>query len=216
MPELAAGRLRPAKALLLGRAGLAGVTRADGKVTIGAATPVSALEDGDEPLATAARHVGDIEIRAQATVGGNLCASASADAPRGDLQAPLLALGATVRSAGKGGEQTEPLEDFLANGDGRLVLDVSYDDGRAPDRLRLGLAARTPTTTRSSPSRRRSGTASCASRRPAPARAPCCSTRTTPLAGLELRDDALASAWYRQQLLPHLVARALADLEEAR
>ena len=68
------------------------------------------------------------EVRAQATVGGNLCSVASDDAPRGDLQAPLLALGASVRSTGKGGEKTEPLEDFLADGAGRLVLDVSYDD----------------------------------------------------------------------------------------
>jgi CO/xanthine dehydrogenase FAD-binding subunit len=37
-----------------------------------------------------------------------------------------------------------------------------------------------------------------------------------PLKGLELRDDALASAWYRTQLIPRLVERALSDLEEAR
>src|SRR4051812_36309719 len=128
MPEVTAARLKPVKALLLGKAGLSGVTREGGKVTIGAATPVSELEGGDEPLATAAGHVADIEVRAQATVGGNLCTSSSPDAPRGDLQAPLLALGATVRSAGAGGEKTEPLEEFLANGGGRLLLDVSYDE----------------------------------------------------------------------------------------
>src|SRR4051812_45431242 len=72
MPEVAAARLKPAKALLLGRAGLSGVSREGGKVTIGAATPVSALEEGDEPLAAVARQVADIEVRAQATVGGNL------------------------------------------------------------------------------------------------------------------------------------------------
>ena len=33
MPEVAAARLRPAKALLLGKAGLSGVSRAGGKVT---------------------------------------------------------------------------------------------------------------------------------------------------------------------------------------
>src|SRR6266540_3403476 len=66
MPELTAGRLQPKRALLLARAGLDGITRADGKVTIGATTPVSALEDGDEPLASAARHLADLEVRAQA------------------------------------------------------------------------------------------------------------------------------------------------------
>jgi len=30
-----------------------------------------------------------------------------------------------------------------------------------------------------------------------------------------LRDDPLASAWYRAQLLPRLVERALNDLQEA-
>src|SRR5581483_10487165 len=75
MPDLMARRVRPTRALLLTRAGLAGVERAAGKVTIGAATPLAALEDGDEPLATAARHVADPEIRGQATVGGNLCST---------------------------------------------------------------------------------------------------------------------------------------------
>ena len=36
----------------------------------------------------------------------------------------------------------------------------------------------------------------------------------TALAGLDLRDDPLASAWYRAQLLPRLVGRALANLQE--
>ena len=130
MPDLASGRLRPGKALLLSQAGLDGVARDGGKVTIGAAAPLSALEDGDEPLATAVRHCADPEIRGQATVGGNVCSVASADAPRGDLQAPLIVLGASVRSVGAGGERTEPIEDFLADGDGRLVLEICYDDAK--------------------------------------------------------------------------------------
>ena len=91
VPEITYGRLRPGRVLMLGRSGLDGVTRAGGAVTIGATVSVAALEDGDEPLATAARHVSDPEIRGQATVGGNLCAPTSAEAPRGDLQAPLIA-----------------------------------------------------------------------------------------------------------------------------
>ncbi len=77
VPEITAGRLHPERALLLTRAGLDRIAREGGRVTIGAATPLSALEDGDEPLASAARHVADPEIRAQATVGGNLCSEAS-------------------------------------------------------------------------------------------------------------------------------------------
>ena len=212
MPELAAGRLRPKSALLLGRAGLAGITRAGGRVTIGAATPVSDLADADAPLAQAAAHVGDIEVRSQATVGGNLCARSSDDTPRGDLQAALLALGATVRSAGKGGERTEPLEDFLADGSGRLVLDVSYDD--VPRQAGYAAVWRPHShhyTILAVAAARRDGELRVAATGVAP-RAVLLDPED-PLAGLEPRDDALASAWYRSRLLPRLVARALATLE---
>jgi len=214
MPEVAAGRLRPKSALLLGRAGLAGITRASGKVTIGAATPVSELAETDAPLAQAAAHVGDIEVRSQATVGGNVCAESSEDTPRGDLQAALLALGATVRSAGKGGERSEPLEDFLADGTGRLVLDVSYDD--APRQAGYAAVWRPHShhyTILAVAAARRDGELRVAATGVAP-RAVLIDP-DDPLAGLEPRDDALASTWYRTQLLPRLVARALAQLEEA-
>lgn len=232
VPDIVAGRVRPTRALLLTRAGLDGVTRADGTVTIGAMTPIAALEDGDEPLATAARHVGDGEIRGQATVGGNVCSTASADAPRGDLQAALIALGATVRSTGTGGERTEPLEDFLADGAGRLVLDVSYDDGprqtgyaaawrphshhytilaacatRTADAVRVGITGAGPRGMRA-PSVEQ---AFQDGGNPAGA-----AQRVLDDVEHALRDDALASAWYRSHLLPRLVERALAHLEEAR
>lgn len=214
MPELASGRLRPKSALLLGRAGLAGITRANGKVTIGAVTPVSELADADAPLAQAAEHVADIEVRSQATVGGNVCAVSSDDTPRGDLQAALLALGATVRSAGKGGERSEPLEDFLADGDGRLVLDVSYDD--VPRQAGYAAIWRPHShhyTILAVAAARRDGEVRIAATGVAP-RAILLDP-DDPLAGLEPRDDALASTWYRTQLLPRLVARTLAQLEEA-
>jgi len=211
MPDVTAGRLRPAKALLLYGAGLDGVTRANGTVTIGAATPLAALEDGDEPLATAARHVGDLEIRGQATLGGNLCAQSSADAPRGDLQAPLIVLGASVRSGGAGGERTEPVEDFLANGAGRLVLDVSYDDAKR--KTSYAAATRPHThhyTILAVAAAERDGEVRVAATGLGPHAVKL--NPDDPLAGVEPRDDALASAWYRSQILPKLVERALADL----
>jgi CO/xanthine dehydrogenase FAD-binding subunit len=220
MPELVAGRLRPARALLLARAGLDQITRADGRVTIGATTPISALEEGDEPLASAARHVGDIEVRGQATVGGNLCAASSADAPRGDLQAALIALGATVRTAGKGGERTDPVEDFLADGAGRLVLEVSYDD--APRQTGYAAARRPHThhyTILAVAVARRDGELRVAATGAGPRAIRLTAVEQSgnasdALAGLELPDDALASGWYRAQLLPRLVERALASLTE--
>lgn len=214
MPELAAGRLRPKSALLLGRAGLDGITRANGTVTIGAATPVSELGDADPPLAQAAEHIGDIEVRSQATVGGNVCAVSSEDTPRGDLQAALLALGSTVRSTGKGGERSDPLEDFLADGSGRLVLDVSYDD--VPRQAGYASVWRPHShhyTILAVAAARRDGDLRIAATGVAP-RAVLLDPED-PLAGLELRDDALGSTWYRTQLLPRLVGRALAELEEA-
>jgi carbon-monoxide dehydrogenase medium subunit len=129
MPEIHAGRLKPARALMLHRSGLDEL-RADGDVIrIGAMVTVSQLARGDDSLLRRfARELGDREVRAGATVGGNLCATAGLGAQRGDLGAPLIALGARVRSTGRGGERTEAVEDFLAaDRSGRLVLELDFD-----------------------------------------------------------------------------------------
>lgn len=227
MPDLAGRRLSVSRAVVLTRAGLAGITRRDGTVTIGAATPLSALIGATpDPLSTAAQRVGDYEIRGQATIGGNLCAAPGIDAPRGDLQAPLIALGATVRSTGAGGERTDPVEDFLAAGAaGRLVLDVSFAEPAAgayaslgrphahlytimsvacaqgPDGVRVALGGAAPRAIRASSVEQ--ALAAGAAPEEAGARA---------LDDAEPVDDALASAWYRTKTLPALVAQALAQL----
>jgi carbon-monoxide dehydrogenase medium subunit len=221
MPEITHGRLRPTRALLIGKAGLAGIHREGGRTTIGAGTTLADLEDAVEPLGTCARRVADLEIRGQATLGGNLCAPPGEESPRGDLQAALLALGADVRSAGAGGERTEPVEDFLARGPaGRLVLDVSFADpdaaatasvrrphAHAYTILRV-CAARTGGELRVAIS----GAGSTAVRSRAvessgdPERV---------LEDVTPHDDALASGWYRSRVLPVLVRRALDDLEAA-
>ncbi len=128
MPEIAAGRLKPSRALLLHRSGLDELSTDGEVVRLGAMVRVAALADGDGLLARFAEQVADLEVRAAATVGGNLCGSGGLGGQKGDLGAPLIALGARVRSDGKGGERTEPVEDFLA-GDrtGRLVLELEYD-----------------------------------------------------------------------------------------
>src|SRR3982751_5604433 len=116
MPELQAGGPQARRTILLHRAGLSGVSRDGSTWKIGAATPLAQLESMPAPLGPAARRVADLEIRGQATVGGNLCAPPGGEAPRGDLQAPLIALDARVRSGGPGGERTESVEHFLATG----------------------------------------------------------------------------------------------------
>jgi CO/xanthine dehydrogenase FAD-binding subunit len=226
MPDVKLGRLRPERTLYLGRAGLAGIERANGTYRIGAMTPLSAVAEGaPEPLASFAAHVADYEIRRQATIGGNLCAATGATAPRGDVQAPLLALGARVRSAGAGGERTESVDDFLAGGESRLVLEIEVDEPRrsatagvrrphahaytilsvaaaeTADGIRIGIVGAGPRAVRATSVEQ--------------ALAGGASTQEAALKVLDdadPQDDALASGWYRRKVLPGLVARALDDL----
>ncbi len=129
MPEIAAGRLKPTRALLLHRSGLDEL-RTDGDVVrIGAMVPVAALAEGRR-AARALRGAGRPTSRCARPrrSAATSARSGGLGGQKGDLGAPLIALGARVRSDGKGGERTEPVEDFLA-GDrtGRLVLEIEYD-----------------------------------------------------------------------------------------
>jgi CO/xanthine dehydrogenase FAD-binding subunit len=178
-----------------------------------------------EPLGECARRVADLEIRGQATLGGNLCAPPGVESPRGDLQAALLALDAQVRSTGAGGERTEAVEDFLAAGPaGRLVLDVSFADpeaagsaavrrphahaytilrvcaARVDGELRVAVSGVGPTAVRS----RAVEQAVAVGDEAAADRV---------LDDVTPHDDALASSWYRSRVLPVLVRRALDQLE---
>ena len=226
MPDLVLGRLHPQRTLFLGRTGLDGIERAGGTYRIGAMTPVAKLVDGaPRPLSDFAAHVADYEIRRQATIGGNLCAPPGRTAPRGDLQAPLLALGARVRSVGSGGEREESVDDFLAAGDGRLVLEIEVDEPKraataavrrphahaysilavaaaeTADGVRVAILGAGPRAVRATSVEREMA----AGESPANAAA-------AVLDDVDPVDDALASAWYRKQVLPGLVTRALEDL----
>jgi carbon-monoxide dehydrogenase medium subunit len=186
-------------------------------------TTIAALIEGTDDLLTRfAEHVADGEVRRTATVGGNLCASPGIGSQRGDLGAPLIALGARVRSTGKGGERTDPVEDFLS-GDrsGRLVLSIEYDrpSGKTAAEmmrrrhahsysianvaicesngdLRIGISGVGPLAVRA-----RSVEQS--------------RNADDVLKDVEPVTDALASAEYRQKMLPLLVRRALDQLESA-
>jgi CO/xanthine dehydrogenase FAD-binding subunit len=223
LPEIAAGRLHPARALMLHRSGLDSLDVGGDVVRIGAMTTIAALIDGtDDLLARFAEHVADGEVRRNATVGGNLCASPGVGSQRGDLGAPLIALGARVRSTGKGGERTEPVEDFLSSDrTGRLVLSVEYDrpsgkTGSAMMRrrhahsyaianvavcevngdLRVGISGVGPLAVRARSVEQ--------SRNPEDV-----------LNDVDPVSDALASADYRRKMLPVLVRQALDKLESA-
>lgn len=230
MPEVTYGRYpHGGRTLMLHRAGLSGISQ-DDSVTIGAATTLAQLAlSGLEPLAAAADAVADAEIRAQATLGGNLCAAPGPDAPRGDLQAPLLALEATVRSTGAGGERTEVLEDFLARTAPRLLLSVQfqrparagYVTQRRPHAHSYSVlcvaAAQSPGGTprlaaggvAPTAVRLRAVEAALAEGQPPEQAALLAAQDTAPA------DDALASAWYRSEVLPVLIARVLQQIQEA-
>ena len=220
VPDLTYRRIEPTKALLLGSAGLSGVTRDGSRVTIGAATPVQELVGMEAPLGPCAANVADLEIRSQGTVGGNVCAGEGYEAPRGDLQGAFLALGAIARSA-VGGEVTEePLEDFLPKRSGRLLLSVSFDEPAAGAYAGLDrphthdYTALSVSGARSSDGTIRlaaTGAGSHGLRLPSAegGDAEAALNDVTP------HDDALASAWYRAKVLPVLVRRVLDELKES-
>ena len=131
-----------------------------------------------------------------------------------------------MRSAGADGERTEPLEDFLADRHGRLVLDVSFERPAAsafaaleyPHTHEYTVLAVTGARTASGETRlAATGVAGPGTRlRSAEAQAsdPAAAGAAARRRTSRFADDALASAWYREQTLPVLVRRVLAQLEE--
>jgi CO/xanthine dehydrogenase FAD-binding subunit len=220
VPDITYRRLRPAKTLMLGHAGLSGVSAEGSTVTIGSMTPVQDLVEMSGPLGPCAANVADIEIRSQATVGGNICAGEGYEAPRGDLQGAFLALGATARSVADGEVIEEPLEDFLPKRRHRLLLDVSFDEPAAGafaglDRPHThdytALAVSGARTADGTIRLAVTGAGSHGQRLPSAegGDADAALNDVTP------HDDALASAWYRAKVLPVLVRRVLTELKES-
>ena len=229
VPEITYGRLSPRRALMLGGAGLDTIDDDGTAVTVGAGVPVARLTelaDAVPALAQCALNVADLEIRGQATVGGNLCAGHGPDAPRGDLQGPLLALGATARSVGAGGERSEPLEDFLDARADRLLLDIRFEKPVAsafasldyPHTHEYTVLAVTGVRTQEGDIRLAATGLADHGRRLPSAEASAADPEAAGAAALDdvsLGDDALASAWYRSRALPVLVRRVLSQLEES-
>jgi aerobic carbon-monoxide dehydrogenase medium subunit len=229
VPDITYGRLEPRKAVMLSRAGLDTLDTDGSTVTLGAALPIARLTelaDDVTALAQCALNVADYEIRRQGTVGGNLCAGAGADAPRGDLQGPLLALEATTRSVGSDGEVTEPLEDFLDHREGRLLLDVRFEKPSASAFAAIDYPHTHAYTVLAVTGVRRAdggvrlaatglaGTGKRLSSAEAVANDPG-QAGTAALEDVSFGDDAVASSWYRERTLPVLVRRVLSELEEA-
>ncbi|UVK46201.1 FAD binding domain-containing protein [Mesorhizobium sp. AR07] len=92
-----------------------------GKVRIGASVTMAAIARHPElgAIARAARAVGGPAVRNMATVGGNLFAPT----PYGDFAVALLALNATVSTD----DGAVPIETFLAKRDGSCAIITSVD-----------------------------------------------------------------------------------------
>lgn len=220
VPDLTYRKLEPKRALMLGSAGLSGVSTDGGRVTIGATTPVQELVGMPAPLGPCAANVADLEIRSQGTVGGNLCAGEGYEAPRGDLQGAFLALGATARSAANGEITEEPLEEFLPRRHGRLLLSVSYEKPAAGAYAGLDRPHTHDYTALSvSGARGADGTVRLAATGAGShgQRLPSAEggDADAALNDVSPHDDALASAWYRARVLPVLVRRVLDELKES-
>lgn len=111
VPEMTHGHVRPAAVVDLAKAGLAGITRADGAWVVGAMTTYAELERSAVPLLeTVARGItGGPQIRNRGTAGG----SASYANPSSDVPATLVALGARLRLAKAGAVREVPAADFF-------------------------------------------------------------------------------------------------------
>lgn len=106
---------------------LAGVTRSNGTIRVGALTTHDTLAKSDvlqqhcQVLAEAAGQVGDRQVRHKGTIGGNL---AHAD-PASDLPGVVLALGGVVHTTGAGGSRQIDAADFFVD---LLTTDLQADE----------------------------------------------------------------------------------------
>ncbi|QBI21427.1 hypothetical protein ER308_18875 [Egibacter rhizosphaerae] len=223
-PEITAGRVRPGRALFLHRAGLDELRHDGDRVRVGATTTLETIAaSGVEPLARAAGHIGDPEIRRQATLGGNVSAVGE-----GDLQAVLLALEASVRTVGPSGERTEGVDAFLRRFGGdeeRLLLEAEFTVPEAAGYAVMDRFHTIPYTPLAVTAVRSDGVTRVAAKGAAPQSGRLPSVETALSAGASPEeaaaeavadadpyDDALASAWYRRRRLPQLVTQALTEL----
>lgn len=234
------GLLFPKLAMSLARAGMSGVQRRDGWFEIGAATSVAQLAELSPlpTLAQAAGQLGGPALRTLATAGGNLFAHA----PYGDLAVPLLAIDAEVEIAGAKGRRTLPIEKFLERP--VLKPDELMVTVRAPKPkgrgvyMKLGRRrANTPSVVAVAVQLVLSRDGTCTHARIALGAAAPQAMRAKKAEGALIgkrldvtgiraaaevaraeskpADDALASAWYRREMVGVFVQRALEALREA-
>jgi CO/xanthine dehydrogenase FAD-binding subunit len=229
MPEVNAGAVPVDRLVSLRRAGLAGITVADGGARVGAATTLADLgaHDGLAFLRPVVRSIASPPVRNLATVGGNLFAPR----PHGDLAVALLALDARLDVVSADGTRTvavgEPVESaeivtsvhfgLPAGGAWRYTKAMRRKHNSASictvaavvtvaggvvtaARIALGGVAPRPVLA--------TAAAQALVGRPLDVGTATAAGEAA-VAGIEPSDDAYASAWYRTRVLPVHVRRAL-------
>jgi len=213
--------------------GLYHVTLSSGRIELGAGVTMAAILAERELafLHPVARAVGGPAVREAATVGGNLFAPS----PYGDFAAALLALDAMVMFAGGFGQRELALEEFLSRRDrnaslvsavafkrpasdafrfakvtrvhpkGVSVLSIAAQlpasGGRVSGaRIAYGAMAQTPVRAKTAERALEGRSLDAAGIAPALATA---ADGTSPV------DDAIASAWWRREILPVYLRRLL-------
>jgi len=192
-----AGALDASRIVGLARAGLAGIERSDGRTTVGAMTPLSAL---DGALAEPARAVGGPALRNMATVGGNLVVG-------GDVATALVALDAEVRLTSRALPVADLWSSFRPGEE--IVVSVSFEDDPGFVFMRLTRrAANSPAVVSVAVSR---GRVALGGVGPHPVRSPGAEAGDPAAAAAEIDPptDAIASAWYRRRMTELFVRRAL-------
>jgi CO/xanthine dehydrogenase FAD-binding subunit len=211
------------------------IRSAGSRIAIGAGVTMAEVLQSRELdfLHPVARSVGGPAVRSQATVGGNLFA----ETPYGDLTAALLALSGTVSLHGGYSAREMPLAELLAQrdrGPAGLVEQVTIDRPaqqgmfrfRKVSRVRpkgisvLSIAVCLPT----SGGRIQGARVAYGAMAPIPIRAPAVERalegRSLDAGGIAAalavaaedcapEDDAIASAWYRREVLPVHLRRLL-------
>ena len=204
-----------------------------GRIELGAGVTMAAILAERELsfLHPVARAVGGPAVREAATVGGNLFAHS----PYGDFAAALLALDATVALAGGFGQREQPLEEFLGRRDrGNAVVASVAFKRPLPDSFRfskvtrvhpkgisvLSISAQVP----SASGRVTGARLAYGAMAPTPVRAKAAERalegRALDAAGIAQAlsvaadgtapaDDAIASAWWRREILPVHLRRLL-------
>jgi CO/xanthine dehydrogenase FAD-binding subunit len=133
MPAVLAGEFAQTRVVGLARAGLDGISRADGRTTLGSCVTLAAVAalDHAPALAAAAGAVGGPALRNMATVGGNVVLG-------GDVAVALLALDASVDL----GSRTVPLADLWDGLGVDIVRSVSFNVDAAADSVFVRWARR--------------------------------------------------------------------------